>query len=65
MRVYAYDGGGNRGDEEGAVVVEDVHPILPQVLLPDKSRRKAQAELLSGFVRESIVRVYVVLNEWG
>ena len=64
MRVDADDGRGDGDDEEGAIVVLDMHPVLPQVSLPDESGREAQAKLPGGFVRCSIVRVNIITNEW-
>ena len=65
MRVDADDGCSNRADKEMAAVMEDVHPVLPEVLLPNKRRREAEAELLSGVVGESVVSVDVVVDERG
>ena len=65
VRVDADDGCSNRADKEMAAVMEDVHPVLPEVLLPNKRRREAEAELLSSVVGKSVVWVYVVVDERG
>ena len=45
--------------------MEDVDPVLPEVLLTDECGREAEAELLSGVVGESVVSVNVVVDERG
>ena len=55
VRVDSDDGGGDRADEEVAAIMEDVYPVLPEMLLTDECGCEAETELFSGIVGESVV----------
>ena len=65
MRVDIYDSSGDRADEEMTAISEDVHAIIPEVLLAHERIGKAEAELLSSVVGQSVVSVNVIVNERG